>query len=45
MSEQGYFQVECDANTRSMKSAKVSRRQWVTKFESGMCGFGKMMKI
>ena len=44
-SEEGYFQVDWDANKEAMKSVPVSRRHWVTKFESGMCGTGRMMKI
>ena len=28
-----------------MKSVGLSRRHWVTKFESGFCGTGRMMKI
>ena len=45
MTEQGYFQVDWEANKDAMKAVKVSRRHWVSKFESGMCGSGKMMKI
>jgi len=28
-----------------MGSVDISRRHWVTKFESGFCGTGRMMKI
>ena len=45
MTEQGYFQVDWEANKDAMKAVKVSRRHWVSKFESGMCGSGKIMKI
>ena len=29
----------------AMASVKISRKHWVTKFESGICGTGRMMKI
>jgi len=45
MTEQGYFQVDWEANKAAMQAVPVSRRHWVSKFESGMCGSGKMMKI
>ena len=45
MIEQEYFQVDWEANKAAMKAVPVSRRHWVSKFESGMCGTGKMMKF
>ena len=32
MAEQGYFQVDWDANKDAMKAVNVSRRHWVSKF-------------
>ena len=43
--EEGYFQVDWETNRVAMKSVPIGRRQWVTKFESGMCGTGKMMEL
>ena len=43
--EAGYFQVDWETNRVAMKSVPIGRRHWVTKFESGMCGTGKMMKL
>ena len=45
MSEQGYFQIDWEVNKLSIKASPVSQCHWVTKFESGMCGTGEMMKI
>ena len=45
LTESRYFQVDWEANSLTMKSSKVSRQYWVTKFESGMCGSEKMIKI
>lgn len=45
MSEQEYFEVGWDANKYTMKVADVCRRHWVSKYESGRYGSGKMMKI
>ena len=42
--EEGYFQVDWDACKMAMRKSKVTRRHWVTKFESGWCATGKMMK-
>ena len=44
-SEEGYFQVDWDACKMAMTESKISRRHWVSKFESGWCGTGKMMKV
>ena len=40
-----FFEVDWEANKAAMASVKLSRRHWVTKFESGICGTGRMMKI
>ena len=45
LSKNGFLDVDWNANKKAMKSVKNSRRQWVTKFESGICGTGRMMKI
>ena len=45
ISEKGYFMVDWEANQAAMKSVPQSKRQWVTKFESGICGTGRMMKL
>ena len=37
--------VDWEANQAAMKSVPQSKRQWVTKFESGICGTGRMMKL
>ena len=41
----GFLDVDWNANKIAMKSLTNSRRQWVTKFESGICGTGRMMKL
>ena len=40
-----FFEVDWNSMKEAMSSAKLSRRHWVTKFESGICGTGRMMKI
>ena len=42
--EEGYFQVDWDACKMAIRKSKVTRRHWVSKFESGWCATGKMMK-
>ena len=44
-SEEGSFEIGWVVNERTMKSVSQARRHFVTKFESGMCATGKMMKI
>ena len=41
----GFLGVDWNANKLAMKSATNTRRKWVTKFESGTCGTGRMMKL
>ena len=36
--------IDWEAQGKALKSLKQSRRQWVSKFVSGWCGTGKMMK-
>lgn len=43
--EEGYSQVDWDANRLVMNTAPVNEMHWVMKFNSGMCGTGKMMNI
>ena len=43
--KESFFLVDWEANKKAMKSVKLSRRNWVTKFESGFCGTGRMLKI
>ena len=43
--ETSYFEVDWEANKQAMESVGLARRHWVTKFESGFCGTGRMMKI
>lgn len=45
MIEQGYFQVDWDANKLAVEASTVSRWQWMTKFELNMCVLEIMMKI
>ena len=45
MTEEGYFQVDWEANKLAMKESRIVRRHWITKFESGWCGTGTMMKM
>ena len=40
-----FFRVDWEANKDAMESVSVTRRHWVTKFQSGICGTGRMMKI
>ena len=40
-----FFEVDWEASKGAMKSVGIARKHWVTKFESGMCGTGRMMKI
>ena len=40
-----FFEVDWEATKQAMESVGLSRRHWVTKFESGFCGTGRMMKI
>ena len=45
MSEEGYFGIDWEVNERAMKLVSQARRYVVTKFESGMCVTGKVVKI
>jgi hypothetical protein len=40
-----FLEVDWDANKRAFKSVSITRRHWVTKFEAGICGTGRMMKL
>ena len=37
--------MDWGANKIEMKASPVARQHWVTKFDYGMCGTGKMIKI
>ena len=39
-----FFKVDWYVNTNDMSSVRLSRRHWVTIFQSGFCGTGRMMK-
>ena len=39
-----FVDVDWKANKMAMKSVSSSRRHWVTKFQAGICGTGRMMK-
>merc|ERR1711954_92293 len=41
----GFLGVDWNTNKLAMKSVTNTRRKWVTKFESGTCGTGRMMKL
>ena len=41
---ENFGDVDWDANKIAMKSVSNTRRQWVTKFQAGLCGTGRMMK-
>ena len=43
--EDSFLQVDWDANKAAMAATPLARRHWVTKFESGCCGTGRMMKM
>ena len=45
MTEEGYFQVDWEANKLATKESQTGRKHWVTTFESGWCLTGTMMKI
>ena len=45
MTTAGFFRVDWPAVKNAMKSTTVWRRHWVTKFNSGFCGTGRMMKL
>ena len=40
-----FFRVDWSAVKCAMQSSPVSRRHWVTKFNSGFCSTGRMMKL
>ena len=40
----GFLEVDWDSMDKAMSKVSLARRQWVTKFESGICGTGRMMK-
>ena len=44
-SKNSFFQVDWAANKVAMTTVGLARKHWVTKFASGMCGTGRMMKI
>ena len=39
-----FVEVDWNANKIAMQSVSNARRQWVTKFQAGICGTGRMMK-
>jgi len=43
--KESFFLVDWETNKKAMGSVNLSRRHWVTKFKSGFCGTGRMMKI
>jgi len=43
--QHSFFKVDWEASRAAMASVGLARKHWVTKFESGMCGTGRMMKI
>ena len=43
--ETNFFNVDWEATKEAMESVPVKRRHWVTKFEAGVCGTGRMMKL
>ena len=44
-SKDGFFEVDWKANKKAMTTVSIGKRHWLTKFESGICGTGRMMKI
>ena len=41
----GYFRVDWPAVKTAIESVPLRRRQWVSKFQSGFCATGRMMKL